>query len=110
MTREIAQYVYNLSGIENTINYQQLLGRAEAQSPLCNKSIIQLGIQAWSGLRFFLNGDIEHGVVIGQSNIYERNVDGMTIITSVTFDKESLRDEPGPIIIDIVYEAEEGIQ
>lgn len=109
MTREIAQYRYGVAGLENTISYDQLTRGLAAGSPLCDKSIIQLGIQGYSGLRFFLNDAETDGIVIDQNNMYELNVDGVTIITGVVFDPNTVRESGQRIVIDIVYEAEEGI-
>lgn len=73
-----------------------------------NMSIIQLGIQAPSGVRFILNDNIGNpAIVIDSSNIYELNVDGMTIIDSIKFQESSLS-EVTKMIIDIVYEGMEG--
>lgn len=108
MIREIAQYrYYGSSNPDNNITLNQLTG-ADENSPLNNKNILQLGIQAPSGVRFWLNGDTENsGIVINSTNIYELNVDGMTIITSVNFDRNTINTAT-KLIIDIVYEAEEG--
>ena len=110
MTREVAQYRYGVTGLADTITLNQLVQGNKADSPLCDKSIIQLGILGYSGLRFFLNDADADGIVIDSNNIYELNVDGITIITSITFDRNTIRQaDTGHIIIDIVYEAEEGI-
>lgn len=110
MTREVAQYHFGVVGLTDTITLPQLVQGYEANSPLCDKSIVQLGIMGYDGLRFFLNGSDTDGIVIGSSNTYELNVDGMTVITGITFDRNTIRQEPiNQIIIDIVYEAEEGI-
>ncbi len=108
MVRHVAQYRYGFDPAN--ISYSELVGR-DANSPLMGKSIIQLGIQAPSGVRFYLNGEsgMMDGIVIDNTNLYELNVDGMTIITDITFDANTLQNNKDRIIIDIVYEGEEGI-
>jgi hypothetical protein len=62
-------------------------------------------------VRFYLNGEsgMMDGIVIDNTNLYELNVDGMTIITDITFDANTLKNNKYRVIIDIVYEGEEGI-
>lgn len=102
MAREIIQYRYDDSGQSN-ISLQDL-----TQGEFFSRfNILQLGIQAASGVRFYLNGDTSsQGIVIGSTGIYEVNVDGMTVITNLQFDKNTLT-AAHRIIIDIVYEVQE---
>lgn len=72
-------------------------------------SIIQLGIQAPSGVRFILNDNIGNpGIVIDSSNMYELNVDGMTIINDIKFQRDTINSDSVKIIMDIIYEEQEG--
>lgn len=108
----IKQYLYygrNEQGVENTANtisFAQLTGENNVFS---GKQIIQLGIQAYPGLKFYLNGarSIEDsGVIIGPTGIYTINIDGESLITSLRFDADSLDNSlilHGGIIIDIIY-------
>lgn len=72
--------------------------------------ITQLGIQTLPGTKFYLN----HSVVptmIGSTGIYELNLEGLSKITSISFDSKSIKaieeNDGAYLIIDIVYEVEE---
>lgn len=69
----------------------------------------QLGIQAFSGTRFFLNDNIEQPVIIGSTGIYELELEGISKINSLKFDSKSLKliaDNPNAfLIIDVIYES-----
>lgn len=51
--------------------------------------IIQLGIQAYPGIKFYINNS-SNPVIVGQTGIYELNVDGLSEITSLRFDGTTL--------------------
>lgn len=72
------------------------------------KSITQLGIQALPGTRFFLNNNTDGPIVIGSTGIYELELEGISSIEALRFERASLnsiRDNPNVgLIIDIVYE------
>lgn len=108
----IKQYLYygrteaGVDNAANTIKFAQLTGENNVFS---GKQIIQLGIQAYPGLKFYLNGarsTEDSGVIVGPTGIYTINVDGESLITSLRFDAESL-DNPliqsSGVIIDIIY-------
>lgn len=70
----------------------------------------QLGIQTLPGTKFYLNGAIEP-IIIGNTGIYELNVENLTEITSLNFDYTSLKlinESPSTayIIVDMLYEAD----
>lgn len=73
--------------------------------------IIQLGIQAPPGTKFFVNGTT-HPIIIGATGIYELNVEGMSTIQNLQFDLSSLNlinENPNAyLLIDYLYEYEEG--
>lgn len=68
--------------------------------------IIQLGIQALEGTRFYLNGQTEP-IIIGESGIFELELDGVTEISKIQFDCASLdaiiKDKNATLIIDTIY-------
>ena len=68
----------------------------------------QIGIQTMPGVEFYLNGSIEP-IIIGNTGIYELNVENLTEITSLSFDYKSLKminDSPSTayIIVDMLYD------
>lgn len=69
--------------------------------------IIQLGIQTYPGVKFYLNNG-ETPVVVGYTGIYELNVEGVADISSLKFDATSLnqisKNDGAYLIIDIIYE------
>lgn len=75
-----------------------------SSSPLVGKNIIQLGIQGPSGLHFQLDGNSTAELIIGSTGVYELDVNGMTVIKSITFPQFSTNTPPtDQIIIDIIY-------
>ena len=71
--------------------------------------IIQLGVQTLPGTKIYLNNHTTP-VIIGATGIYELDVAGLTNITDIQFDDESLKiinDNPNAyIIIDYICETE----
>lgn len=69
--------------------------------------IIQLGIQALPGTQFYLNGS-NNPIIIGNTGIYELNVEGLTEINSLQFNSNSLNtiknNNNAYLIVDIIYE------
>lgn len=72
--------------------------------------IVQLGIQALPGTRFFLNGN-QYPIIIGNTGIYELDLQGQGEITALSFESRSINaikeNENAYLIVDIIYE--EGI-
>lgn len=107
----IKQYLYygrnnGIDNAANTISFNELTSENNVFS---GKQIIQLGIQAYPGLKFYLNGarsTEDAGVIIGPTGIYTINIDGESLITSLRFDADSLDNSlilHGGVIIDIIY-------
>lgn len=67
--------------------------------------VCQLGIQGPPGLRFYLNNGA-HSIMIGQTGIYELDMDNTNRITAIKFHREDrdLITESNKLIVDIVYE------
>ena len=69
--------------------------------------MIQLGIQSLPGTKFYLNGS-HNPVIIGNTGIYELNIEGLTEINSLQFDANSLttisNNNNAYLIVDIIYE------
>lgn len=72
--------------------------------------IIQLGIQALPGTKFYLNHSKEP-VIIGQTGIYELDLQGKAEITALSFDGNSLSainaNQNAYLIVDTIYEKPE---
>lgn len=69
-------------------------------------AISHLGIQALPGTEFYLNGG-NHSILIGDTGIYELELDRLGSITAIRFSEDSLlkiEEEEDVLLIDIVYE------
>lgn len=75
------------------------------------RPIIQLGIQALPGTKFYLNNAI-NPIIIGYTGIYELDLNGLSEITAISFDSKSLdaisKNANAYLIVDIIYEDGEG--
>lgn len=76
--------------------------------------IVQLGIQALPGTKFYLNDSIEP-IIIGARGLFELDLDGVAEITQLSLDPSSINliktIDNAYVIVDIVYDdgAEEDI-
>lgn len=75
--------------------------------------VSQLGIQALPGTRVLLNKATDQNyILIGQTGIFELDLNNQTEITSIQFDSESLANIEGTtsavLIVDIIYDDGEG--
>lgn len=73
---------------------------------LQKKPIIQLGIQALEGTRFYLN-NIPKPIIIGENGIFELKLNGVAEIHNIRFDLVSIdaimKNTNAILIIDVVY-------
>lgn len=72
--------------------------------------IVQLGIQTLPGMKVYINNHT-NPVIVGQTGIYELNVDGISYITDLRFDGSTLsvinkNQNNAYLIIDYLYEKE----
>lgn len=110
MAKRVKQFRYNPKDLEDletpTSAYKTLTsGEAFKDCP----SIIQLGIQALPGTKFFVNGNY-NPVTVGSSGIYELDLNGIAEITKLYFSGQSiqnLKNSSTNLIIDILYESED---
>ena len=67
--------------------------------------VTQLGIQAEPGVKFYVNYSTDP-IMIGDTGIFELDLEGLGTITSIRFDRNDLEavKDTGPILIDIIYE------
>lgn len=65
----------------------------------------QLGIQAWPGTHFYLN-NATTPIIIGQTGIYELELEGISEITNITFSPDSINmikeNSNAYLIIDVI--------
>lgn len=107
MAQRIGQIRYYNDG--NTRNYPAGLSKWDLQNggPFAGKEITQLGIQTTPGVKFAINNNTSW-IVVGMTGIYELNVEGLTAITGIRFEANSLSMINGNsnayIIVDYLYE------
>ena len=65
--------------------------------------IVQLRITAAAGIKFYINQGID-GIVIGSSGQYFIELDDNMAINHLSFDKASLKNYTGDIVVDIIYD------
>ena len=69
--------------------------------------VIQLGIQSLPGTKFYLNNSNDP-IIIGNTGIYKLNLNGLSEITAISFDRASINsiiaNQDGYLIVDILYE------
>lgn len=106
-------YQFRYYGEEDTRNYPSGLNATELKNGnVFNEyaPIIQLGIQALPGTKFDLNNS-EEQIVIGNTGIYELELDAQVAITALRFNNSSLKtisdNTNAVLIIDIIYGEEE---
>lgn len=72
--------------------------------------ITQLGIQSLPGIKFYLNNSTSP-IILGYTGIYDLELDGITEITHLSFDAESMNlinaNPDSYLIVDFIYEDEE---
>lgn len=74
--------------------------------------ILQLGVQALPGTKFYLNDAVEP-IIIGHTGIYELDLDIETQISGLQFNSKSLEiisnNENAYLIVDIIYDSIEEV-
>ena len=108
--KKIQQYRYYAEGDTNRnyptgIAFRNLVSGSVFAKTL---PIVQLGIQALPGTKFYLNNN-NHPIIIGNTGIYELDLNGQTEITALSFDSTSVRlidnNPNGYLIVDVIYES-----
>ena len=115
MARVVKQYRFydSLDTTKNQplgINKEQLVNGKVFDNPSCYP-ILQLGIQALPGTKFYLNSSVDP-VVVGFTGIYELDLENQAEIVKLTFNEKSLDaidvNANGYLIIDVLYEDGKG--
>lgn len=114
MARIVKQFRFY--GTNNTNNSPNIgianlaSGRIFFDGSLGTSTIVQLGIQTMPGVKFYLNDGLEP-IIVGSTGIYELDLNGLTDITNLNFDKNSISNilttNGGYLIVDAIYETEE---
>lgn len=70
-------------------------------------NITQLGVQGLPGTKFYLN-NANNPIIIGSTGIYELDLQGLSEIISIQFDRASIQaindNRNAYLIVDIIYE------
>ena len=115
MAKKIKQFRYYAENDTNTNpNYTRNFPSSISYRNLVSGSIfatstpiVQLGIQALPGTRFYLNGN-NNPIIIGNTGIYELDLQGQGEITALSFEATSIQairdNEYAYLIVDIIYE------
>lgn len=127
MAKAIKQFRYfaNLSGVDNTSKNQPSLDSDKLQELFVNGALfdgsapeqpqsylpfLQIGIQTMPGVKFYLN-EAKEPIMIGSTGIFELDLNGVSEITSLKFDSNSMNlinsSTNGHLIVDVVWESEE---
>lgn len=107
MAKKIKQIRYYSEGHQNNYggpNYRNLISGSVFKDYV---PIIQLGIQTLPGTKFYINGS-NNPIIIGNTGIYELDLQGLSEINSLQFDASSLvlikENSNAYLIIDMIYE------
>lgn len=111
MAKVIRQYrFYNENDVIRNqppnVTKEQFINGLVFDNPSCYP-ILQLGIQALPGTKFYLNSGLDP-IVIGFTGIYELDLDNQTEIVKLTFNKDSMKviedNSNGYLIVDVLYD------
>ena len=108
MARQVKQFRYY--GVEDIRNYPEETTYANLLSGNIFQDyapIVSLGIQASPNLKFYINQS-SNPIMVGATGIFELDIDGITTLSSIRIDKQSLndidQDSANSLMIDIIYE------
>lgn len=114
MTKQVKQFRYYRDGSSNNYPGTGVPGHPTYRNLISGSAfsnfvpIIQLGIQALPGTKFYLNGS-NNPIIIGSTGIYELDLQGLSEINSLQFDAKSLslidNNANAYLIVDIIYNA-----
>lgn len=108
MAKQIKQFRYYEQG--NVKNYPSNISLSNlASGSIFSKymPVIQLGIQSLPGTKFYLNNSNDP-IIIGNTGIYELDLNGLSEIIAIEFDRQSINaitlNKNAYLIVDILYE------
>lgn len=111
MARKIRQIRYygenNAKNYPNDISMTKLVNGTAFKSNNQNILISQLGIQTLPGTKFYLN-DSANAIIVGNTGIYELDLEGISTINLLKFDRGSMnlisQNLEAYLIIDYLFE------
>ena len=114
MAKYVGQLRYYGNNSDKNYPKDTLVSRATLSSGAAfynTLPIVQLGVQTLPGMKIYINNHTDP-IVVGQTGIYELNVDGFSYITDLKFDNATLniinnQQSNTYLIVDYVYEKEE---
>ena len=113
MAKKVIQYrYYNDNNENNNPTGSKIKDFVSGDFLGNNIPILQMGIQTLPGTKFYIDDvNKERDIIIGNTGIYEINLNNKTAIGKISFDLESMeiiKNNPGAyLIIDTVYESED---
>lgn len=113
MAKQVKQFRF-YNSTNTTKNYPEgISSRTLASGSIFGKymPILQLGIQALPGTKFYLNNS-NSPIIVGNTGIYELDLVGVAEINALSFDLRSINaiieNNNAYLIVDIIYEDGEG--
>ena len=94
MARKIRQIRYYGEGLNSKnypsdVNMSKLITGTAFKNNNQNVLITQLGIQTLPGTKFYLN-DSTNAIIVGNTGIYELDLEGISTINLIKFDRSSM--------------------
>ena len=112
MARKIRQIRYYGEGLNSKnypsdVNMSKLITGIAFKNNNQNVLITQLGIQTLPGTKFYLN-DSANAIIVGNTGIYELDLEGISTINLIKFDRSSMnlinQNKEAYLIIDYLFE------
>lgn len=104
VTQNQPKEVLGEDGVYQEVNYKHYVSGLVFGS---NFPVLQLGIQALPGTKFYLNNAVDP-IIIGLTGIWEIDLDGQTEITAIQIDNESIQNirnnNNAFLIVDVIYD------
>lgn len=104
VTQNQPKEVVGEDGVKQLVSYKHYVSGLVFGS---NFPVLQLGIQALPGTKFYLNNAVDP-IVIGLTGIWEIDLDGQTEITAIQIDNQSIQNirnnNNAFLIIDVIYD------
>lgn len=108
MAKQVKQFRYYGDNNPNNTSRTTFKGLINGEVFKDYVPILQLGIQALPGTRFFLNGNTTSPIIVGGTGIYDLDLNGLTEITALQFAATSLNaiknNNNAYLIVDIIYD------
>ena len=104
VTKNQPEQVTGEDGVAQNVSYKHYVSGLVFGS---NVPVLQLGIQALPGTKFYLNNAVDP-IIIGLTGIWEVDLDGQTEITAIQIDNQSIQNiaanNNAYLIIDVIYD------